>query len=162
MSRPATKPIRSLLWLAALCLSFGCQTTRPLPALDLQEPGWQVRRGMAVWRPRAQAPELAGDFVFARHADGRTLAQFLKIPLPTVTARSEAHRWQIEFQPQNRRYGGPGQAPARLLFCHVAKAVAGGALPADLAAASSTTNTQTTLRLWHRQTGELLAITWAP
>src|ERR1044071_2118887 len=65
--------------LASGCLS-ACGTARPLPAVNLSEPGWRVQQGQAIWRTRKNAPEVAGELMVATHPGGRTFLQFTKTP----------------------------------------------------------------------------------
>ena len=118
--------------LAVLLAAAGCVSPRVAGPVNLAEPGWQVERGQGIWQPRRQAPELAGELLLARHADGRALVQFMKTPFPTVIARTAAPWWRIEYQPQNRRYAGRGQPPRRCLLLHVPAALQGAPLPAGL------------------------------
>ena len=81
-------------WLAVEFLSSGCRTVT-LPPTDLAAPGWQIRETAAVWRPRAAAPELAGELLVAKHPDGSQFVQFSKQGLPLVTARTTTNAWEI-------------------------------------------------------------------
>lgn len=111
-------------WLAC-CLLLGCRTVPELPPVDLSQPGWQVRQGQAVWKPNREAPELAGEFVWASHRDGRFLLQFLKTPITLVEAQGDAERWKISFPPQERTINGSrGRSPSqRLGWLYLAEAL---------------------------------------
>ncbi|MBI2924196.1 MAG: hypothetical protein HYY24_00645 [Verrucomicrobia bacterium] len=100
-----------------------------MPPANLSEPGWSVRQGQAVWRPRQDAPELAGELLVAAHPDGRSFVQFTKTPLPFVTAQTTATNWQIHFAPRNRTLRGHGRPPARFLWLHLARCLSGAPPP---------------------------------
>jgi hypothetical protein len=136
-----------LVLLAATLVTTGCATSRPFGGVNLQEPGWTVQKGQAIWRPRAGAPELVGDLLIARHDDGRSFVQFIKVPFPSVTAWRNAAAWQIEYQPQNRRFSARSHPPVRCLMLHVAAATQAPDLPAALAMEKTGTNAQQ-WRLW--------------
>jgi len=115
-----------------LCLGFflaialsGCMTAKPLPKANLSEPGWTVRQGQAVWRPKRDAPELAGELLVATRPDGSTFVQFTKTPIPFAIAQASPRGWQIDFPPENRHYARHGAPPARIVWFQLAKAVLG-------------------------------------
>ena len=54
-----------------LLLLTGCQTVPTLPAVNLSEPGWSVRRGQAAWNPAKGETEIVGELLVATHDDGR-------------------------------------------------------------------------------------------
>src|SRR5262249_48882507 len=97
--------------------------------VDLSGPGWTVREGQAVWRPRAGAEGIAGDLLVATHSDGRSVVQFTKTPLPFIVAQRTAHGWQAQIVPRNKTYSGRGEPPARLLWLHLPSALTGGRVP---------------------------------
>jgi hypothetical protein len=112
----------SLLLLTTL---GACVTAPPLPKVDLSAPGWTVREGQAIWRPRRQGPEIAGELLVATRADGSAFVQFTKTPFPFAIAQSSPAGWQIEFPPQNRRFAAPGSPPARIVWFQLAEAALG-------------------------------------
>jgi len=106
-SRGAAQLFFKSLWpLLAFFLLAGCRTATPLSPVNVQEPGWNVQQGQAVWRSRRNAPEIAGELVVAMHPDGRSLVQFTKTPLPFVVAQATIDSWQVQFVPQNKVYSG--------------------------------------------------------
>ena len=111
--------------------SPGCRTAPPLPPADLQQPGWVVREGQAVWRTKREAPEIAGEVLVATHSDGRALVQFTKNPFPLVIAQITTTGWQIELPSQNKRYSGRGKPPTRLIWFYLPRALSGGPLPKE-------------------------------
>lgn len=117
-----------------LATMFGasCRTFPPLPAINLNEPGWTLRQGQAVWRSKRDAPEIAGEILFATHPDGRTMLQLTKNPLPFVAVQTSGESWQIEFVPQQRRFSGRGVPTTRLLWIHLARALSGRQPPTAL------------------------------
>lgn len=106
------------LWsslLFAACLLSGCVSPPPLPPVDLSTPGWTLRQGQAIWRPSREAPEIAGDIVFATHPVLGSYLRFSKT-LPIVNARWTPEQWEIEFPPENRRHSGRGDPPDRIAW----------------------------------------------
>lgn len=95
-----------------------CKTTPK--TVNLDETGWKILQGQAIWRAKEDAPELTGDLVMATNADGRTFVEFTKDPLPLMVAQTTSNSWQIEFVPQNRSLSGRGKPPARLGWLYVA------------------------------------------
>jgi hypothetical protein len=96
-----------------------------LPSVNLAEAGWTVREGQAVWRPKRDAPEIAGEILVATHGDSRGLVQFTKTPFPFVSARIQTNAWQIEFPTQNKHYSGRGEPPTRLLWFQLPRVISG-------------------------------------
>lgn len=123
---PYKRPIfsgLSLLFLLGLC---GCLTAPPMPKVNLSEPGWTIRQGQAIWRPKREGPEIAGELLLATKPDGNAFAQFTKTPFPFAVAQLSPKEWQIEFPPQNRRYAAPsGHPPARIVWFQLIKAETG-------------------------------------
>lgn len=115
-----------------LLLTASCRTLPPLPAADLSEPGWTLQEGQALWRSQRDAPEIAGEIIYAARPGGRTLLQLNKGPLPFLTAQTSGESWQIEFVPQERRFRGKGTPTPRLLWIHLARALSGVSPPASL------------------------------
>ena len=109
--------------LAVLIVAGACQSLPPLPRVNLEEAGWTVRQGQAVWHPRPDAPEIAGDIIVATNPDGRAFVQFSKSPLSLAVAQKTRASWEIEFPMQHRRYAGRGRPPARLLWLQLPDAL---------------------------------------
>jgi hypothetical protein len=104
-----------------------CRTT-PLPRLNLEERGWTVREGQAVWKRNREAPEIAGELLVAT-APGKTFVQFSKSPFPLVVAQSTTNRWQVEIPTQAKRYSAPGKPPNRLIWLYLPNLLQGQAPP---------------------------------
>ena len=121
--------LHSLLWLVSALGWGACRTVPPLAPANLSEPGWTIREGQAVWRPKTEAPEIAGELLVATHRNGETLLQFTKTPLPFVVARTTTNRWHIEYVADHRDFSGCGEPPSRLGWLHLARCVAGAAPP---------------------------------
>jgi hypothetical protein len=117
--------------LLLLLSGAGCATVPPLPAANLEDPGWTVREGQAVWKSKRGAPEIAGEILVATRRDGSAFVQFTKTPFPFVIARATTHSWQIELPTQNKRYAGPGQPPKRLIWFHLPRVLSGNPPPKD-------------------------------
>src|SRR6266542_4241732 len=123
--------LHSLFWFVFLLGGGACRTVPHLAPANLSEPGWTIREGQAVWRPRIGAPELAGELLVAIQRNGETLLQFTKTPLPFVVARTTATHWQIQFVTGHREFSGFGQPPAQIGWLHLASCVAGTAPPPE-------------------------------
>lgn len=109
-----------------LLLLTGCATSRPLPPADLSASGWAIQTGQAVWK--SGNSDLAGELIFAKRPDGSSALQFIKTPLPLVSAQTRAARWTITFIADNRTVSGKGVPPAQLLWLHLALALNGESL----------------------------------
>lgn len=118
----------SVLLLGLAVMATSCRTIPPLRPADTAKPGWTVRQGQGVWRARADAPEIAGEVLFASHPSGEAVLQFTKNPIPFVTVQTSNALWQIEFVPQKRTFSGRGTPTPRLLWVHLARGLQGGAM----------------------------------
>jgi hypothetical protein len=76
-----------------------------------------------VWK--SGSSDLAGELIFAKRADGSSALQFIKTPLPLVSAQTRETRWTITFVADNRTVSGKGVPPAQLLWLHLASALEG-------------------------------------
>ncbi len=122
--------LRVLLLLIPLAVACACQTLGPhLSPANLQEPGWTVHQGQAVWHLPKGGREIAGDVLLATRQDGESFVQFSKTPFTLVTAQSNAQGWRAEFPPQNKHYSGRGAPPKRLLWLYLPRALSGKSLP---------------------------------
>ena len=137
----------------ALLAWVSCSTVKNLPPVDVSAPGWGVRSGQAVWQPDRIHAELTGDLILATNANGDFFVQFLKTPLPVVTAQSVNGAWQIEFGANEHHWQGRGQPPARFGWLQLPAALAGGHLPGDW---QFTGKTPGSFQLQNRSTGESL------
>jgi hypothetical protein len=125
------RQLRLLFWLVSVIGCGACRTLPPLAPANLSEPGWSIREGQAVWRPKFKGPEIAGDLLVATHRNGETFLQFTKTPLPLVVARITTNRWHIEFIAEHREFAGCGEPPSQVGWLHMARCVAGNAPPAN-------------------------------
>jgi hypothetical protein len=124
-----TNTIGAVIFFCVAIVLSGCQTMKPLPAANLQEPGWTVREGQAVWKRKASEPEIAGEIIVATRDDGRAFVQFSKNPFPLLTAQSTLKGWQVQSHTDNKFYSGHGKPPARLIFLYLPKLLAGEPAP---------------------------------
>jgi hypothetical protein len=122
-------PFVRFLALALAVLLCGCRTVKPLPPDDLSAPGWKVRQGQAVWKTRES--EFAGELILAARADESSL-QFIKTPLPIVSAQTKRTRWTIRFFADDRTVSGRGTPPVQVLWLHLPSAVGGASPPKPL------------------------------
>ncbi len=136
-----------------LIVAASCRTPGGLPPIDLNEPGWKVSHGQALWRSSKTAPQIAGDIIVAVRTEGSTFVQFTKTPLPLVSARTSPEAWWIEFVPEKRTFQGKGIAPVRLIWLHLGPALAGRAPPKPLQFERSPGGEW---RLGNSRTGEML------
>lgn len=113
-----------------LLVLAGCLAPAPLH-FDTTEPGWQVRQGQAVWRPQAQAVELAGDLVVAWHPDGRAFVQFAKPPVTLASAAQDQKTWQFTVPLQRRSGRGPNPPPPTVVWFQLVRLLRGEPASAD-------------------------------
>ena len=113
------------LCVTLLLVNLSCQTVAPLPKVNLQEPGWTVHEGQAVWRLQHGTREIAGDLVVATGPNERSFVQFSKSPFPLVIAQSAEKKWAVEFPPQNKHYAGRGAPPLRLIWLYLPRVLTG-------------------------------------
>ena len=106
-------PCRFALPFLSLLLGWGC-STEPLPAVNLAQAGWVVKRMEAVWTPCSGAPELTGEVTVANHPTEGSLVLFSKQGLPMVTARTATTRWTLASPLKRGTYGGRGQPPRQV------------------------------------------------
>ncbi len=114
-----------LLPLLVLLALTGCASPDLFGPVNLQEPGWRLQRGQAVWKPDSKAPEIAGEMLLAQHSSGRALLQFTKTPFPLVTAQVAPSAWQIEFPTRSKRFSGNVPPPDRFGWLHLLNAFNG-------------------------------------
>jgi hypothetical protein len=117
--------------LAGILLLCGCQTTSK-NLFTISGPGWHVRQGQALWRPRQGAPEFGGDLVLASDANGRSFIEFDKMPLTLVSAQITPTHWLVHFPQQQKNYSGRTSAPTRIIWFYLPVALAGEPLPKSL------------------------------
>ena len=134
-----------------LLTTTGCLTlTKPLPPVNLDQPGWTVRQGQAVWTLPRSGHDIAGEVIVATGPQEKSFVQFSKSPFPLVLGQTTADKWQIEFPPQNKHYSGPGSPPRRLIWLYLPLSLEGKALPKHW----TWTNSENNWRLENRTTGE--------
>jgi len=143
---------RRLIVLAPIFGLAACASVGRLPKVNLQEPGWTVRQGQAVWHLDHGTREIAGEVMVATGFNGRTFVQFSKSPVPLVIAQSDRDGWDIEFPPEHRHYAGRGEPPKRLIWFHFARVVSGEQAPHNWSWQSEAVQ----WRLENRATGESL------
>lgn len=112
----------SAVSLVAVLLA-GCATA-PMSGPEVGA-DWQVRTGQAVWTPPGRAMGIAGELMVATNAAGDFVVEFAKPPFTIATARREEARWQVEFPAEEKRYGGRGRGPGRILWLQFVPAIQG-------------------------------------
>ena len=131
---------------------LGCRTMPPLPKVSLTEPGWTVRQGQAIWHPKREGPEIAGELLVATRTNGTALVQFTKTPFPLVVAQQTRSSWEIEFPTEKKKYSAPGHPPGRLIWFWLVQALTGESLPKNIFCRHD----QKSWHLENRVTGESL------
>ncbi len=116
--------------LLVLSSLLGCRAFGPrLPRANLQEPGWTVREGQAVWHLPQSTVELAGEVLVGTRADGRAFVQFTKTPYPLVSGQTTSNRWEVNFPPEERHYSGWGKPPERIIWLYLPRALTAHPIP---------------------------------
>lgn len=116
------------LWAGVfLILIFAACATTPLPPLELNAPGWQVRQAQAIWTTGRDKPEIVGDVLLSMNGRGSAFLQFSKT-LPIASVRIEPHLWEVDFPPQKRHYSGRGGGPKQIVWLQLLHLLAGDAL----------------------------------
>lgn len=134
-----------------LLTTTGCLTlTKPLPPVNLDQPGWTVRQGQAVWTLPRSGHDIAGEVMVATGPQEKSFVQFSKSPFTLVLGQTTANKWQIEFPSQNKRYSGPGSPPRRLIWLYLALSLEGKEPPKHW----TWTNSENNWRLENHTTGE--------
>lgn len=112
-----------LLMVATVCCA-GCRTTKSLPPVDLQEPGWHLQQGQAIWKPTRTRPSLAGELLLATRTNGDCFVQFDKIPFPLAAAQIAGDEWHIRFGTGRYAWHGRGEPPGRFVWFQLPRALA--------------------------------------
>jgi hypothetical protein len=121
--------------------------------VDLSQPGWQVRRGQAVWLTSSQGTELAGDLLLASRPDGQILLEMTKASWPLVVVRLTSRTWQFESASTGQRRSGRGAPPPRSAWLVLPRCLTGTPPPTGW---DFTREAGDGWRLQHRRTGELI------
>ena len=119
--------------------------------VNLQEPGWTVRQGQAVWK-LPSGHDIAGDVLVATAQGNRSFVQFTKTPFPILVGQSSDNHWQVEIPAEKKFYTGPGAPPTRLIWLYLPRALLGQPLPRGW----SWRQTQDDWRLENPKTGEAI------
>ena len=149
------------LWLPALAmwlLASGCHTGDHL-LFTTAGPGWTIREGQALWRPKRGYPELGGELMVARHESGACAIQFTKTPLPLVLTQTTGTNWIIQFPPGRMSFGGRGSPPSRFAWLYLPTLLAGEPLPLRF---KGQVQPDGSWRLENARTGETIAGYLAP
>ena len=121
--------ISCIVCLLALIVSSCHTSPKAASRIDLSGPDWRTRQGWALWRTKKDAPEIAGEVIIGTNSTGRAFLQFLKNPLPLVTAENTPDHWSIEFVPERRSFSGGGTPPVQLTWLHLLRARQGIKVP---------------------------------
>ncbi len=137
---------------ALMLLVNGCSMMygRMAP-VNLQEPGWTVRQGQAVWKlPSGQ--DIAGDFLVATGRGDKSFVQFTKTPFPVLVGQTLGNHWQVELPAEKKFYAGPGAPPKRLIWLYLPRALLAQPLPQGW----NWRETQGDWQLQNQKTGEAI------
>ncbi len=143
-----------VLWLSIFWLA-GCGRIISLPDVDLDDPGWTVWEGQALWTPRSDVTALAGDLIVARNQDGDVLVSFSKSPFPIFTAQTDGNLWRIDFIDKGRSYYGIGRAPKKFIWFRFPDILEGGS-PTKRWVVDRPANGE--LSMVNRKTGEAIRV----
>lgn len=119
--------------------------------VNLQEPGWTVRQGQAVWK-MPSGHEIAGDVLVGTAKGNKSFVQFTKTPFPILVGQTSGDHWQVEIPAEKKFYAGPGAPPKRLIWLYLPRALLGQTLPRGW----SWRQTQEDWRLENQKTGEAI------
>jgi hypothetical protein len=132
MARLKASGYRLALLSALLGFHVGCQSV-PDPGLQLQiGPDWRIQSGQAIWLPRPEGPELAGELIFASGPGGECYLEFTKTPLTLVTVMRDRDRWSFKSPEGKRTYSGRGKPPSQIAWLYLRQALTGEKLPEAL------------------------------
>jgi len=112
-----------LLAVVLVISASGCRTAPPMAPVNLDQHGWAVRRGQAVWQPKSGAPELAGFILIASSLSGEDFVRFSKDPMEIVLARRNNEGWLLSIPAFDKRYSYRGEPPRRISWFQLAHAV---------------------------------------
>ncbi|MBL9127187.1 MAG: hypothetical protein JNL97_06055 [Verrucomicrobiales bacterium] len=148
-------------WLSwgLLLAASGCRTASDLAPVRLDDPGWSVRHGQAVWVRALGADGVAGELLVATGPEGACWVEFSKPPFGLATARSEREGWSLVEPGARLRKRGSGAAPAGAIWFALAGATRGTAPGGGW---RFETGADGGWRLWQPETGESLEGYWAP
>lgn len=124
-ARPAFRVTSVFLLTVLLGFACGCRTPVSIPPVNLDQPGWTVHNGQAIWHRKRGGEGVAGEILIATRPDGRAFVQFSKNPFPLVVAQCTATAWSVEFPPQNKHYSGRGRPPQRIIFLQLPRVLSG-------------------------------------
>lgn len=142
-----------------MAVLLGCAGTGSLPEVDLDDPGWSVWSGQALWKPGNGRPALAGELLVAQHANDDVLVSFSKPPVPFFTAQTAGGRWRIDFLHRDRRYSGLGRPPDRFVWFHIPAILKGAPPPKSW---NVSRRSDDNLVLHQPETGETIRLVFGP
>ena len=103
----------------------GCSSLPPQPPMNLAEPGWVVREGLAVWQPKPEAAAIRGSLRVAMHWNGRSVVQFNTSTGLLVSAQSTTNAWQVQLAAQNKLVTGRGKASQQYVWLQLPEGLLG-------------------------------------
>ena len=115
-----------LLTVTAFLMTLaGCTSLPPQPAMNLSEPGWVIREGLAVWKSKPGAQGISGSLLVAMHWNGRSVVQFTTTNGPFVSAQSTTNAWQAQFAGHKKLSSGRGKVPERNVWLQLPEGLLG-------------------------------------
>jgi len=121
--KPTVTGFTLLVFCALALVISGCRTAPPMAPADLAQPGWTIRRGQALWQPKTDAPEVAGQLLIASSESGGDLVRFSKDPMEIVFARRNDQGWTLNIPAFDKSFSGRGRPPRRIGWFQFADAV---------------------------------------
>lgn len=119
----------SVTCLCAVLISLtGCRTAPPIQPVNLQEPGWTLHEGQAVWTLPKHDTTIAGGLLIATHPSGDVFAQFSKGPMTMALAQRSLTAWRLEIPARSKIYSTHGKPPRRIIWFQLANALTDSSL----------------------------------
>lgn len=84
---------------------------------------WRVHTGQAIWTPKGAAAGIAGELMMATNSTGDFVIEFSKPPFTIASAKRMGDRWQAEFPGEQKRFGGRGKGPERIIWLRLPEAL---------------------------------------
>lgn len=112
-------------------LSAGCRTPQIPTPLNLEDPGWNVQRGQAIWHQRDVGSDLVVEVIFAKQDEGPFFLQVNKETLILSVVHGNLQDWEINMPMERRQLKGSGPLPAHHLWGQLASVLAGRGAAGD-------------------------------
>ncbi len=107
------------LLLLGLLFLISCSQNITMPTVDLQQAGWQVWTGQALWQPPGNKPRIAGDMLISLHQNGDRYIELIKGPVAVFSAQTHADHWSLKLIDRGDAYAGNGNPPKRFVWFYL-------------------------------------------